>query len=117
MSEGALSILRRRTDQKKLCQKNVVAILVDISSVLEDNDAVRRLARWRKEGGVEINITQKDISSELCQRCAACCDVWLTVPKADPRYRMFLCQRGLRVDPPPKEGRRMKEERGRRKDE
>ena len=29
---------------------------------------------------MEINITQKEISSELCQRCAACCEVWLTVP-------------------------------------
>ena len=53
---------------------------------------------------MEINITQKDISSELCQRCAACCDVWLTVPNVDPRYRMFLRQRGLKMDPPPKEG-------------
>jgi len=35
---------------------------------------------------MEINITQKDICSELCQRCAACCDVWLTVPNVDPRY-------------------------------
>lgn len=48
---------------------------------------------------MHLTITQRDISSELCQRCAACCRVALTLRNTDSRYRMFLRTLGFTVLP------------------
>lgn len=49
-------------------------------------------------------IHERDIRSELCQRCASCCRIHVHIPKADSRYRQFLRRVGVRVLPHPKEG-------------
>ena len=51
-----------------------------------------------------IELKHSDITSELCQRCAACCRIEFNIANTDSRYRTFLRQVGLAVDPPPKEG-------------
>lgn len=48
---------------------------------------------------MRLTITQRDITSELCQRCAACCRVTLTLRNTDSRYRVFLRTLGFSVLP------------------
>ncbi len=52
---------------------------------------------------MKIDISHKDIGSELCQRCAACCRVSLNIPGTTTRYRDFLRKLGYSVSPPPNE--------------
>src|SRR6185503_11478028 len=44
-----------------------------------------------------------DITSPVCQRCAACCRIRLPIARATSRYRMFLRQTGFAVSPPANE--------------
>jgi len=53
---------------------------------------------------MELNIVHADITSELCQRCAACCRIYLTLANTDSRYRKFLRTIGYSVLPPAVEG-------------
>ncbi len=52
------------------------------------------------------NIHEGDIRSEVCQQCAACCNVVLKVAATESRYRVFLRQVGFRVLPPPAAGKK-----------
>lgn len=52
---------------------------------------------------MKLSIHEKDIGSQVCQRCAACCRIKLSLPKTDPRYRKFLRGVGLTILPPPTE--------------
>jgi hypothetical protein len=50
-----------------------------------------------------LTIREADITSELCRRCAACCQISIQVPNLDARFRRFLRGVGFEVSPPPKE--------------
>jgi hypothetical protein len=52
---------------------------------------------------MKIDISHQDITSELCQTCAACCRVSLRIAGTNSRYRMFLRKLGYTVLPPPGE--------------
>lgn len=49
-------------------------------------------------------IHERDVDSELCGRCGACCRITIKLPDTDTRYRSFLRQTGFRLLPPPKPG-------------
>ena len=52
-----------------------------------------------------LTITERDITSELCQRCASCCrSITVNVPSVEPRFRRFLRGIGLNVSPAADEG-------------
>jgi len=51
-----------------------------------------------------LTIHERDITSEVCRRCARCCEVDLQLTNTNPRYRRFLRGVGFRLTPPPKEG-------------
>jgi hypothetical protein len=53
---------------------------------------------------MELNILHSDITSGLCQRCAACCRIQITVSNTDSRYRRFLRKIGYTILPPPQPG-------------
>lgn len=46
---------------------------------------------------MELNICANDIQSSLCQRCASCCRIKITVTNTDSRYRKFLRAVGFSV--------------------
>lgn len=52
----------------------------------------------------DLSIHESDISSELCQTCAACCTIKLQVAGTNSRYRKFLRTTGFKVEPVPAEG-------------
>lgn len=37
-----------------------------------------------------LTIHERDITSEVCQRCAKCCEVDVQLPGTNSRYRKFL---------------------------
>ena len=51
-----------------------------------------------------IDIHERDIDSRLCQRCGACCRVYVIVPGADSRFRRYLRATGATVLPPLMDG-------------
>jgi hypothetical protein len=51
-----------------------------------------------------LAIREADITSGVCRRCAACCQVTIQVAGADARYRKFLREVGLELVPPPRPG-------------
>ena len=46
-----------------------------------------------------MDIHESDVTSELCQRCAVCCNICLKIPESNSRYRRFLRTIGLEVSP------------------
>lgn len=46
-----------------------------------------------------LSIHERDITPELCQRCARCCRIEIKIPNTDSRYRRFLRQVGFTVVP------------------
>lgn len=54
---------------------------------------------------VVLTIHERDITFEVCRRCARCCQIELTLPNASTRYRKFLRGVGLRLSPAPAEQR------------
>src|SRR5690349_14836497 len=50
-----------------------------------------------------IDIREHDIRSEVCQSCAACCRIRITVSNTDSRYRLFLRAIAMKVSPPMRE--------------
>jgi Fe-S-cluster containining protein len=48
---------------------------------------------------VKLDIAEGDITSELCERCAACCRVKLDVVGTNSRYRAFLRKLGYAMTP------------------
>ncbi len=53
---------------------------------------------------MKLDIHERDIGSELCQRCAACCRITFNLQDTTPRYRRFLRQIGYTLIPPPAQG-------------
>lgn len=51
-----------------------------------------------------LAIHERDITPEVCRRCAACCQVELRVQNTDSRYRRFLRGIGLSISPPISDG-------------
>lgn len=51
-----------------------------------------------------LAIHERDITPEVCRRCAACCQVDVRVPNTDSRYRRFLRGIGLSISPPISDG-------------
>lgn len=49
---------------------------------------------------MELEIHERDVDSRLCQQCAACCRIQLTIKDTDSRYRQFLRTVGFNVHPP-----------------
>lgn len=49
---------------------------------------------------MKLDIHESDVSSSLCQSCAACCRVHVTVPATDSRFRSYLRAVGVTVLPP-----------------
>lgn len=49
---------------------------------------------------MKLDIHERDIDSQLCQTCAACCRVTLKIRDTGTRYRQFLRQIGYTVIPP-----------------
>lgn len=51
-----------------------------------------------------ITIHERDIESGVCQRCAECCRIQLSIKGTDSRYRQFLRTVGFVVIPSPSGG-------------
>jgi hypothetical protein len=47
-----------------------------------------------------LDLHERDIGSSLCQRCGACCRVFVAINNADSRFRRFLRTTGASVIPP-----------------
>lgn len=52
-----------------------------------------------------LTIHERDVTSELCQRCAKCCEIDITLAATNSRYRRFLRGVGFRLTPAAVEGR------------
>jgi hypothetical protein len=53
---------------------------------------------------MNIDITHSNITSDVCQRCAACCKISFKISNTSSRYRKFLRQIGFNVRPPMVDG-------------
>ena len=53
---------------------------------------------------MQLTIHERDITSELCRQCGACCRILLTLENTDRRYRTFLRQTGFALNTPRREG-------------
>lgn len=53
---------------------------------------------------MNLDIHERDVTSTVCQKCAACCNIRIKVDGTDSRYRSFLRAVGLTVIPSAKEG-------------
>lgn len=53
-----------------------------------------------------LTIHERDICSELCQTCGACCRVTISLQGTDSRYRVFLRETGAILEPAPQPGAR-----------
>ncbi len=51
-----------------------------------------------------LTIHERDITSDVCRRCARCCEVDIALPGTNSRYRRFLRAIGYRLSPPAAEG-------------
>lgn len=51
-----------------------------------------------------LTLHERDITSEVCQRCAKCCEIDIQLPNTNSRYRQFLRGVGYTLSPPPVEG-------------
>ena len=47
-----------------------------------------------------LTIHERDVTSELCQRCAKCCEIDVAISSADSRYRRYLRGVAFNVSPP-----------------
>jgi hypothetical protein len=53
---------------------------------------------------MKLDIHERDIDSQLCQTCGACCRITFKLRETTPRYRRFLREIGYTLLPPPAEG-------------
>ena len=53
---------------------------------------------------MELDIHERDIDSEVCQACGACCRVSFRLPETTTRYRRYLRQIGYTLYPAAKPG-------------
>ena len=53
---------------------------------------------------MKLDIHERDIDSQLCQACGACCRVTFKLRDTTSRYRRFLRQIGYNLIPPPEPG-------------
>jgi hypothetical protein len=51
-----------------------------------------------------LAIREADTTSDVCRRCAKCCEIELRVANTDSRYRRFLRGMGLQISPPVSDG-------------